>query len=80
MKCPQTQTLSQCVSVNTVPSSYGDTWGQFEAKPLLFRGMSKQSLNSRARVGTGRTKVSPFVPAFMGTGLVCGREPSELRD
>jgi hypothetical protein len=80
MKCPQTQALSQCVSVNTVPNSYGDTWGQFGTKTLLFKRMNKQPLNSRARVGTGRIKVSPFVPAFMGTQIACARELSELRD
>ena len=69
MNCPQPQPLSQCVSENAVPITAGDTWGQFEYKTFISKRICRQLLNSRARVGTGRTKVSPLVPTIVGTGL-----------
>ena len=68
MNCPQPQSLSQCVTENAVPTTNGDTWGQFEDKPFLYMRISKKSLYSRARVGTDSPEVSPLVPTLMGTG------------
>lgn len=78
MNRPQPQPLSHCVSENAVPAAYGDTWGQFDDKAFLSLQISMQCLNSRARVGTSRTRVSPPVPTLMGTGAFKCRPASGL--
>jgi hypothetical protein len=67
MNCPQSPHLSQCVSVKTVPTKNGDTWGHFEDKSFISISISMQSLNSRARLGTVYSKLSPLSPITAGT-------------
>jgi hypothetical protein len=69
LNCPQPQPLSHGVLPNAVTGTFGDTRGQLEDKTLVCIRVGKESLNSRARVGTTSRDLSPPVLTLMGTAF-----------